>query len=317
MAFDINNFVIDRVVRGVALSKDDSVLFSINQMQNVSLNCASESTDAVDALGTPIATFYRAKSAEFSAENALFDMNLMATQLGTQKEVGSADKMIVAPAMESFIVGKSEGKVKSTYTETEEGAITATYELRHLPKANPTEIYVLNGDSTFGEKFVKTTNTVAANGEFVIDVVDGVATITITDNSKAEERKGKCLAKGDEMFVSESLHIFCSIKMSKDNGKPDTCSDNGEQEQVHDSTRNTNGRKLFYSGITRQYEGINGIIELLENVADNQRDGKAHKMFRDAALGEVHGAGTKELHVSTVQRIDFQIMRHQYPCVKR
>lgn len=48
----IQLFVIDRVTRGVALSqKDDSVLFSINQMQNVSLNCASESTDAVDALG--------------------------------------------------------------------------------------------------------------------------------------------------------------------------------------------------------------------------------------------------------------------------
>ena len=45
-------FVIDRVIRGIALSqKDDSVLFSINQMQNVSLNCASDSTDAADALG--------------------------------------------------------------------------------------------------------------------------------------------------------------------------------------------------------------------------------------------------------------------------
>ena len=44
MAFDINNFVIDRIVRGVALSqKDDSVLFSINQIQNASLNCASVS----------------------------------------------------------------------------------------------------------------------------------------------------------------------------------------------------------------------------------------------------------------------------------
>ena len=62
MAFDLNNFVIDRIVRGVALSQDDdSVLFSINQIQNASLNCASESTDAVDALGTPIATFYRAR----------------------------------------------------------------------------------------------------------------------------------------------------------------------------------------------------------------------------------------------------------------
>ena len=86
MAFDINNFVIDRIIRGIALSqKDDSVLFSINQMQNDSLNCASESTDAVVDFGIPIATFYREKSAEFSAENAIFDMNLMATQLGTTK----------------------------------------------------------------------------------------------------------------------------------------------------------------------------------------------------------------------------------------
>ena len=37
--FDMNNFVIDRIIRGVALShKDGSVLFSINQIQNASLN---------------------------------------------------------------------------------------------------------------------------------------------------------------------------------------------------------------------------------------------------------------------------------------
>lgn len=149
MAFDINNFVIDRVIRGVALSqKDDSVLFSINQMQNVSLNCASESTDAVDALGTPIATFYRAKSAEFSAENAIFDMNLMATQLGTAKKVASSTAKITAPAMESFAYG------------------TGNYELKHTPKTVPNEIYVLNGDSTFGKKFVK--GTAASDSEFAI-----------------------------------------------------------------------------------------------------------------------------------------------------
>ena len=147
--FDINNFVIDRVIRGVALSqKDDSVLFSINQMQNVSLNCASESTDAVDALGTPIATFYRAKSAEFSAENAIFDMNLMATQLGTTKKVASSTAKITAPAMESFTYG------------------TGSYELKHTPKTVPNEIYVLNGDSTFGKKFVK--GTAASDSEFAI-----------------------------------------------------------------------------------------------------------------------------------------------------
>ena len=170
MAFDINNFVIDRVVRGVALSQaDDSVLFSINQMQNVSLNCASESTDAVDALGTPIATFYRAKSAEFSAENALFDMNLLATQLGTKKEVASSEKKIVVPAMETFIVDGAE------------------YTLKHAPIAAPTEIYALNGDSTFGVKYAKTKETNPAANEFTITG----SVITLPTDVKV----------GDEMFV--------------------------------------------------------------------------------------------------------------------
>ena len=172
MAFDLNNFVIDRIVRGVALSqKDGSVLFSINQIQNASLNCASESADAVDALGTPIATFYRAKTAEFSAENALFDMSLMATQLGTEKRVaGKGDvAKITAPAMESFVFA--------------DGA----YTLKHTPNVDPTEIYALNDDSTFGVKY--TVATAASEVAFVYD--KDTHTITAPTGLKA----------GTEMFV--------------------------------------------------------------------------------------------------------------------
>lgn len=168
MAFDINNFVIDRVVRGIALSqKDYSVLFSINQMQDVSLNCASESTDAVDALGTPIATFYRAKSAEFSASNAIFDMQLMATQMGTKKNVANGDNKITAPALEGF---KKSGD---------------TYTLKHTAKAAPTEIYELNGDSTFGKKYVK------ASGISATEFMATTTTITLPTG----------MADGTELFV--------------------------------------------------------------------------------------------------------------------
>ena len=169
--FDLNNFVIDRIVRGVALSqKDDSVLFSINQIQNASLNCASESTDAVDALGTPIATFYRAKSAEFSAENALFDMNLMATQMGTAKKVATASSKITVPAMESFTV--AEG---------------LKYTLKHAPKVAPTEIYAINGDSTFGVKYTSATS--ASATAFAYDEANHA--LTLPTGVKA----------GSEMFV--------------------------------------------------------------------------------------------------------------------
>lgn len=188
MSFDMNNFVINRIVRGVALSqKDNSVLFSINQIQNASLNCASESTDAVDALGTPIATFYRAKSAEFSAENALYDMNLMATQLGTKKKVAAVDGAIVVPAMETFEVPAipvgEDGKPTAN---------NAVYTLKHTPTADtvPAEIYELADDSTFGKKYTKTENTDAADM--------GETEFLITGNQIVLPAG---LAKGTEMFV--------------------------------------------------------------------------------------------------------------------
>lgn len=137
MAFDLNNFVIDRVVRGIATDmKTGDVLFSINQITNPSLNCASESTDAVDALNVPIATFYRAKSAEFSAENALFDMGLLATQAGTKKKVASSSAKITSPCFQTVDI------------------TTATsYTLTHTPKTGTTpKVYVLNGDGTLGDK---------------------------------------------------------------------------------------------------------------------------------------------------------------------
>lgn len=191
MAFDLNNFVIDRIVRGVALSqKDDSVLFSINQIQNASLNCASESTDAVDAMGTPIATFYRAKSAEFSAENALFDMNLMATQLGTAKKVASSGNKIIVPAMESFAAPAKSGSPS-----------VAVYTLKHNPKVFPKEIYALNGDSTFGDKYLIATGNNATAGEKTFTcttsnkTVNG-ATVVVTDITLPTS-----LTEGTEMFV--------------------------------------------------------------------------------------------------------------------
>ena len=137
MAFDLNNFVIDRVVRGIATDmKTGDVLFSINQITNPSLNCAAESSDAVDALNVPIATFYRAKTCEFSAENALFDMNLLATQAGTTKKVASSEAKITTPCFQTIDITSS-----------------TTYTLSHTPKVGTTpKVYVLKGDGTLGDK---------------------------------------------------------------------------------------------------------------------------------------------------------------------
>lgn len=148
--FDLNNFVIDRVVRAVGFSQtDDSVLFAINQVTNPSLNVTSETAEAVDALGTPIAVFNRAKNAEFSAENALFDLSLMATQAGTKKEIASSDATILTPKFE--IVDVVAG--------------TTSYALSQTPVEMPAAIYMLKGDGTLGTAYTLAAGDYAISGK--------------------------------------------------------------------------------------------------------------------------------------------------------
>ena len=151
MALDINmnNFVIDRILRAVGKSKDGGVLFAINQVTNPSLSVTSETSEAVDALGSRIAVFNRAKSCEFSAENALFDMALMAHQAGSKEGVVRGPVKNV-PAFDPMKDGK----------------------LAHTPvNADAIKIYELNGDSSFGAEIAKSSDG-GTDGGYVLEGVN-------------------------------------------------------------------------------------------------------------------------------------------------
>lgn len=160
MAFDISNFVIDRVLRGTMTSTTDgSVMYFINQITNPQLSFTADSVQAVDALGTTIQTYYRAKNATLSAENSMFDLGLLATQQGTEKHIASAEDKIVAPAMETIAVPSAGNTVT----------------LAHKPTVSITQIYLLKGDATLGQKFGVAPSATAT--EFAYD--EGSHTITL------------------------------------------------------------------------------------------------------------------------------------------
>lgn len=146
MAFDVNNFVIDRPLRGMMLSSSDrSVMWSVNQITNPTLSITTEKTDAVDALGARVMTFERAKDAEFSAENSFFDLGLYAAQSGTEKQVASSTNKITTPIFEEIdVTGTS---------------VT----LKHTPLAQIKYIYDLNGDSTLGTRYENGTSASATD----------------------------------------------------------------------------------------------------------------------------------------------------------
>lgn len=191
---NLNNIIVDRVLRGIFSNKNDNIIFALNQVQNLSLNSTSESQEIVDALGVSIMELMRSKAIEASAENAIYDLGLLAAQYGTEKVTATADAKLTVPTMESFEV-----------TADEDGNIE-TYTLKHTPVAAPTAIYELNGDSTLGAKYVS--GTAASATEFAY--ADGVVTLP------------EGVVAGSEMFVMyeyESENAVEVINTAKDFAK--------------------------------------------------------------------------------------------------
>jgi hypothetical protein len=172
---NLNNIIIDRVLRGIYSTDKDGIIFSLNQIQNFSLNCTSESQEVVDAMGVSIMEFMRSKSIEASAENAIFDLGLMAAQSASSVKKATAGNTVVAPAMESHTAeAGTDGKIK-------------TWTLKGTPLATPAAIYELNGDSTLGKK---------------IDVV------TTADNGKASYSSGVITLPTDAVAGTEYFIMY-------------------------------------------------------------------------------------------------------------
>jgi hypothetical protein len=136
MAIAVNNLIIDRILGAYGMNKKGEILFAINQVTDASLNVTSESTDAVDAVGNTIMTIYRAKKAEFSAANAIFDLDLLSVQSGSKKQVASSDKVILVPAFDEIVIDGS-----------------ASYTLAHTPVDDDVKVYRLNGDGSVGDPY--------------------------------------------------------------------------------------------------------------------------------------------------------------------
>lgn len=174
---NLNNIIVDRVLRGVFSDKNDNIIFALNQIQDLSLNQTSESQEVTDAFGVSIMELMRSKALEASANNAIYDFGLLSAQYGTEKVAATADAKLVVPMMESF-------EVKA-----------ATHTLKHTPVKAPVAIYELNGDSTLGAKYeigkeTDATETVAAYADGVIKLPTSLVT---------EEKLQK--AEKAEMFV--------------------------------------------------------------------------------------------------------------------
>ena len=97
MAFKLGDLIIDRISMGYAEKFDGTPLYVLTQLSEASIEISAESRDAVDKDGTLIKRFWNAKTGEFTATNAMLNLNVMVAQSGNDANIATEDNVIVMP----------------------------------------------------------------------------------------------------------------------------------------------------------------------------------------------------------------------------
>jgi uncharacterized iron-regulated protein len=85
MAFKLDDIIIDRIQYGLAEDFDGNPLYTLTQLADATIDVTAESKDAVDSTGTLIKRFYQGKSGEFTANNAMLNLNILGAASGEGK----------------------------------------------------------------------------------------------------------------------------------------------------------------------------------------------------------------------------------------
>lgn len=119
MAFKLDDIIIDRIQYGVAEDFDGNLLYTLTQLSEATINITAESKDAVDATGTLIKRFWQGKTGEFTAQNAMINLNIVGAASGEGKVVATDEAQIEMPKI--MVVKAGE---KPTLTDYVDGTVT-------------------------------------------------------------------------------------------------------------------------------------------------------------------------------------------------
>ena len=166
MSFNPNELVLEKIRAVEEYDPTTSELMGrYTQIEEPSLSFSSESTQVTDAMGSPIMTFYRAKSGTFSFTNSLFSLDLAASQFGAAKEIADTDNKLTVPVSEVLPI--VDNKVVLKYTPVD----TAGAEVKYVK--------IINSDNTFGKTYE--VSATAGDGKFTIDAA--ARTITLPEGT--------------------------------------------------------------------------------------------------------------------------------------
>lgn len=118
MSFKLGDIVVDRIQMGVAENFKGELLYVLTQLADGTIETTGESKDAVDKDGTLVKRFWKGKTGTFSANNAMVNVNILASMSGSDPEIASKDVPIIMPRIITVKAGTT-----ATLTNFVEGTV--------------------------------------------------------------------------------------------------------------------------------------------------------------------------------------------------
>ena len=97
MAFKLDDLIIDRIQYGVAEDFSGNLLYTLTQLNNATINITATSRDINDARGTLVKRFWDGKTGEFTATNAMLNLNVLGEASGEGKQLATTESPITMP----------------------------------------------------------------------------------------------------------------------------------------------------------------------------------------------------------------------------
>ena len=129
MAFTLDDLVIDRIQMAIAEKTDGTLLYTLTQLNEATIETTAESKEAKSADCSLIKKFYQGKAGTFTATNAMINLNVIGAASGSNKINGSVDNKIQMP---KIIKVKKGTQTVQLVDGTNETLVTGTVRVNAL-----------------------------------------------------------------------------------------------------------------------------------------------------------------------------------------
>ena len=123
MSFKLGDFIIDKILMGVAEDFDGNLLYVLTQLQEGKIDITADSKEKNDKDGNLIKKFWQAKKGTFDAQNAMLNIDILEATSGSKREVATAAAKVPMPKII---------KVKAGSTVTLKGAVEGTVKVNAI-----------------------------------------------------------------------------------------------------------------------------------------------------------------------------------------